>query len=97
MYLSLCPKSNSLGAFSQQGKKLNKKGIKDIPDYLKDKTANKLKSRYLDIENASDEYKYPHSYPKNWINQQYLPNEVKEISFYKPGSEGREELLNKKA
>ena len=33
---------------------------------------------------------------KNWINQQYLPNEVKEISFYKPGSEGREGLLNKR-
>lgn len=96
MYLSLCPKSNSLGGIFSAGKEIKQKGIKDIPDYLKDKTANKLKSRYLDIENASDEYKYPHSYPKNWINQQYLPNEVKEISFYKPSSEGREGLLNKR-
>jgi putative ATPase len=96
MYLSLCPKSNSLGGIFSAGKEIKQKGIKDIPDYLKEKTANKLKSRYLDIENASDEYKYPHSYPKNWINQQYLPNEVKEISFYKPGSEGREGLLNKR-
>lgn len=96
IYLSLCPKSNSLGAIFSAGKEIKNNGIKELPEYLKDKTANKLKSQYMDIQNASDDYKYPHSYSKNWVNQQYLPNEIKEISFYKPGSEGREGLLNKR-
>ena len=77
-------------------KEIKNNGIKELPDYLKDKTANKLKSLYIDIQNASDDHKYPHSYLKNWINQQYLPNEVKKLSFYKPSSEGRERLLNKR-
>lgn len=96
LYLSMCPKSNStLGIFAAN-KEIKEKGVAEVPPYLKDKTANSLSSRYQDIENASEDYLYPHSYPGHWVPQQYLPNGLKNIHFYEPGPEGREGLLAKR-
>lgn len=30
------------------------------------------------------EYKYPHNYENNYVEQQYLPNELKDRVYYKP-------------
>lgn len=96
LYLSLCPKSNStLGVFAAQ-RNIKEHGVAEVPPYLKDKTANKLASSYLSTENASQDYKYPHSYNKNWIAQQYLPNKFADERFYEAGEEGRERLLNER-
>jgi len=96
LYLSICPKSNSTMGVFAAGSEIRKNGIKAIPPYLKDKTANKLSARYMDTENASEDYKYPHSYPGHWTNQDYLPEEIRGKSFYEPGSEGREGLLKQR-
>ncbi len=93
IFLALCPKSNSTGAIFQVGSEIRKKGIGKVPPHLKDKTANTLASRYLDVKNASDDYKYPHSWPRGWVEQQYLPDELKEKGWYEPGGEGREARL----
>jgi len=93
IYLSLAPKSNSTGAiFSVRGE-IKQNGIGSVPPQLRDKTANSKQSRYLGIENASDEYHYPHSYDHHWTPQQYLPDEVKEKQWYDPGNIGRESKL----
>lgn len=96
LYLSQCPKSNSTKAIFEVNREISERGVKDIPPYLKDKTANKLGSKYLGVENASEDYKYPHSHPNNWVDQQYLPNELKDKKWYEAGSQGREALLWKK-
>ena len=36
------------------------------------------------IKTTSPDYKYPHNYPNYWVNQQYLPNELKNVEYYKP-------------
>ena len=96
LYLSMCPKSNStLGIFAAN-RQIKEQGVGDVPSYLKDKTANKLSARYQDIENASDDYKYPHSYPGHWVEQGYLPEPLKNVQFYEAGVEGREGLLEKR-
>jgi putative ATPase len=95
-YLSICPKSNSTKGIFEAAREVSEKGIAPVPSYLKDKTANKLSSKYLDIENASQNYKYPHSFDRNWVEQQYLPDRVKTKKFYEPGIEGREGLLIKR-
>ena len=49
----------------------------DIPNYLKDmhyKDANKL--------NHGIGYKYPHNYPGHFVEQQYLPDKIKNEKFY---------------
>lgn len=96
LYLSMCPKSNSSLSIFKASKEIKERGVMDVPPYLKDKTANKLSARYQDIENASKDYKYPHSEPGNWVEQQYLPEKLKNTQFYKPGTEGREGLLWKR-
>lgn len=96
IFLSLCPKSNSTNAIFEISNDIQKRGVGEVPPHLKDKTANKLVSRYLDIENASDDYKYPHQYDHNWVDQNYLPDSLKGKSWYKSGSEGREAALLKR-
>src|SRR6056297_2554808 len=93
IFLSLSAKSNSTKAIFETTGLIKEKGVKDVPQHLKDKTANKLASQYLDVKNASDDYKYPHSYPNSWVDQQYLPEEIKDNSWYEGGNTGREKKL----
>ncbi|OEU70613.1 MAG: hypothetical protein BA863_19020 [Desulfovibrio sp. S3730MH75] len=39
-------------------------------------------------------YKYPHSFPKAWVEQDYLPPELSDRSFYQPKEQGEEPRLN---
>jgi putative ATPase len=93
IFLALCPKSNSTNAIFEVHSEIQKKGIGPVPSHLRDKTANKLASRYLDVKNASDDYKYPHDFPNHWVDQQYLPDGLEEQRWYDPGDEGREPKL----
>ncbi len=90
LHLSLAPKSNSTGAIFGVAREHKEKGTRPVPDHLRDKTANTKKSRYLEVENASDSYKYPHSYPDHWVDQQYLPDTLKDKRWYEPGDQGLE-------
>lgn len=93
LHLSLAPKSNSTKAVFEAIKHINEHGIAEVPSYLKDKTANAKASRFLGMENASNDYKYPHSYPNNWVAQDYLPKELKGKRFYEAGTSGREKMI----
>lgn len=93
IYLALAPKSNSSGAIFKVQGEIKKQGTGEVPAHLKDKTANSLSSRYLGVENASEDYEYPHSYPYHWIPQQYLPEQLGNRSWYSPGDQGREPKL----
>lgn len=90
LFLSLSAKSNSTKAIFEVNHEIKKNGVQPVPPHLKDKTANKVSSSYLGIENASDDYKYPHDYNSHWVEQQYLPDGLKSRRWYEGGSEGRE-------
>jgi putative ATPase len=34
------------------------------------------------IKTTSMDYKYPHNYPNNWVEQEYLPNILKGRKYY---------------
>lgn len=36
-------------------------------------------------------YKYPHSYPNHWVNQQYLPDALKNKHYYRFGDNKNEQ------
>lgn len=38
-------------------------------------------------------YKYAHDYPNHYVNQQYLPDEIKDARFYEPGVLGYEKTI----
>ena len=42
-------------------------------------------------KNPGQFYKYPHSYPNHWVNQQYLPDDIKDEKFYIAGDNKTEQ------
>lgn len=96
IFLSISPKSNSTKAIFEINSEIKKKGAGEVPSHLRDKTANKLASMYLDTKNASEDYKYPHSFFRNWVRQQYLPENYEGRSWFEFGTEGREPILRKR-
>ena len=80
--LATSPKSNS--AYVALDKALNdleSLTVGDIPLHLKDahySGANKM--------GRGIEYKYPHSYPNNYIEQQYLPDNIKDKVYFEYGN-----------
>ena len=47
------------------------------------------------IKTNSPLYKYPHDYPKAWVKQQYLPDNIKNKKYYNPKPNKYEDNLNK--
>ncbi|MGM0505956.1 MAG: replication-associated recombination protein A [Bacteroidota bacterium] len=93
LFLSQAPKSNSTKAIFDVHRHIREEGSGEVPPHLRDSTANQKASRYLDVENASEEYLYPHSHPHHWVDQDYLPESVRGTHWYEPGTEGRESKL----
>lgn len=90
LHLALAPKSNSTCAIFPVHKEHKEKGTKPVPEAFRDMASNEKKARYLDVKNASKEYKYPHDYPNNWVDQEYLPEQLRGKRWYKPGDQGLE-------
>lgn len=85
--LATAPKSNSVVcAIDAAIEKVRTGECGDIPDHLKD-------SHYAGAEKMGrgTEYKYPHSYENNYIQQQYLPNKIKYDIYYKYGNNKNEQ------
>ncbi|QHX35783.1 recombination factor protein RarA [Spiroplasma sp. TIUS-1] len=77
--MALSEKSNSAYLATTDAVKDVQEGlIYDVPDHLKDahyKSATKL--------GRGIGYKYAHNYKNDWVEQQYLPNEIKDKKYYK--------------
>lgn len=88
--MCLSPKSNS--AYKGLDKALadvRSTNIGDVPDHLKDAHYQGAKELGRGIN-----YKYPHDYG-GWVNQQYLPDEIKNKKYYFPKEVGQEKQFAK--
>ncbi len=88
-YVACAPKSNaaSAGIFGAQSAVQGGK-LGDIPVYLKDAHyggAGKL--------GHGLGYKYAHDYPHHYVKQQYLPDGMEDVSFYRPSDNGYEKHI----
>lgn len=87
--LCLSAKSNSAYKALDKAIQVVRKGkTLEIPLHLKDahyEGAVKL--------GHGIEYKYPHDYPNSWVEQEYLPNELKSTKFYESKEAGEEKRL----
>lgn len=83
--LCLSPKSNSAYKALDSAIQDVRSGFSgDIPDHLKDahyKGAEKL--------GRGIEYKYPHNYENGWVKQQYLPDRLKNKTYFEPKHTGK--------
>ena len=79
--MALSPKSNSAYlALNNAINDLHRGNFGSIPSHIK---------------NHSSDYKYPHDYPKSWVCQQYLPDELKHAKYYVKKDNLVENNLNK--
>ncbi|MCF0202233.1 MAG: replication-associated recombination protein A [Bacteroidaceae bacterium] len=80
IYLALSPKSNS--AYLGIGAALDAvKATGNIPVPMHIRNAP---TKLMADLGYSDQYKYPHDYPGNYVPQQYLPDQLLGKEFYKP-------------
>lgn len=86
IYLAQCPKSDSaIVAIDKALSDLDKINT-DIPNHLKDTHYSSAKK----IERGKA-YKYPHDYPNHFVDQQYLPDAIKDKKYYIPGNNKSEQ------
>ncbi len=87
IFLSCLPKSNAaICAIDDALADIKSGNAGDIPSYLKDGHYDGAQK----LGNAIG-YKYPHSYPGNYVKQQYLPDNLKDKKYYNPGSNATED------
>ncbi|MCD5323681.1 MULTISPECIES: replication-associated recombination protein A [Pontibacillus] len=83
--LCLSPKSNSAyKALDAALGDIRKGKSGEVPAHLKDahyKGAEKL--------GRGIEYQYPHNYENSWVDQQYLPDSIKNALYYSPKKTGK--------
>ena len=87
MYLALAPKSNSTQAYFRAKAALEDQGATRVPAPLQDAHRDQKGLGH------GQGYLYPHDFPGHWVDQAYLPAEVRGASFYEPGTEGEEPEL----
>ena len=78
IYVAKAPKSNSAyTAINQAMKYVREHPLYDIPAYLRVGSYSGAK----DLGRGQG-YKYPHDYENHYVEQQYLPDEIKDITFF---------------
>lgn len=91
IYLASSVKSNaSYTAIEDALQSVRKHGDLPVPLHLRNAPTKLMKD--LDY---GKEYQYAHLFAGNFIEQQYLPNEIDGTSFYKPQQNPREEEIRK--
>ena len=98
VYVASAPKSNSsYMAVDAALQRVRETGNLPIPVYLRD----------IHYEEGSGEeggqghfagngtgYKYAHAYPDHYVDQQYLPDEIRDEHFFEPGTNGYENEIH---
>ena len=82
--LALSPKSNAAYlAMDEAIADLGKYGNLAVPPHLQD-------GHYAGAKDLgrSVEYQYAHNFPNHWVNQQYLPDKIKNADYFRPDDMG---------
>ena len=91
-YLASSPKSNaSYLAISEAQRLVSEHGDLQVPIHLRNSPTKLMK----DI-GYGKEYKYAHDFENNFIQQEYLPDEIVGVKLYDPGLNAREDELRQR-
>ena len=96
VYLANSAKSNaSYMAINKAQQLVKNTGDLSVPLHLRNAPTKLMKDL-----NYGKEYKYSHDYDQNFVEQEFLPDEIKNSTFYQPGNNPREnqfrEVLKKR-
>ena len=90
-YVASAPKSNaSYSAIGKAMSYVNNNPMGAIPAHLQD-------AHYKGAEKLGHglNYKYAHDYKNHYVNQQYLPDGMENVTFYRPTENGYEDTIKK--
>lgn len=90
IYVCEAPKSNSV-VLAMNAAKKDASEVRDddgVPPYLKDNTFGDK-----DTKAQSGKYKYPHNFAGGYVEQQYLPDKLKDRIYYTPSDYGYEKTV----
>ena len=91
-YLACSPKSNAAYVAIKDAQALvQETGDLSIPLHLRNAPTKLMKD-----QNYGKGYKYAHSYPGNFIEQEFLPAEISGTKIYDPGNNSRENEMRKR-
>ena len=86
VYLANSPKSNaSYMAIGNAQQLVQQTGDLSVPLHLRNAPTKLMK----DLDYGKN-YQYAHNYDDNFINQEFLPDEIKNTTLYQPGNNSRE-------
>lgn len=89
VYLATSAKSNaSYMAIGEAQQLVKQTGDLSVPIHLRNAPTKLMKEL-----GYGEEYLYSHDYANSFAEQEYLPDEIKNTSFYKPGNNARENEL----
>ncbi len=89
IYLASSPKSNSAyAAINLAIETVRKTGNLPVPLHLRNAPTKLMKEI-----GYGENYKYAHKYSDHFIQEYYLPDEIKENQFYTPGRNAREDEM----
>ena len=84
-YVACAPKSNaSYLAINEAMNLVENGGVYPVPRHLQNVHADSAG------QEREQGYLYAHDYPNHYVDQQYLPDEIKDKKFYHPTDNGRE-------
>lgn len=89
VYLAVSPKSNSTyNAINEAMVFVKKTGDLPVPLHLRNAPTKLMK----DLDYGKD-YQYAHSYEGNFVDLEFLPDEIKGTAFYKPANNSTEKKI----
>ncbi|MCH5142233.1 MAG: replication-associated recombination protein A [Clostridiales bacterium] len=90
IYVCEAPKSNTVVTAMSAAKEdaVNIRDDDGVPPYLKDNSYGDKNSKF-----ESSKYKYPHDYSGGYVEQQYLPDKLKDRIYYTPSDYGYEKKV----
>jgi putative ATPase len=92
VYLATAPKSNALyTAFLRVKKDVREIENMPVPLHIRNAPTKLME----DLDYGKD-YKYPHDYPDHFIEEEYLPENLKGRTYYHPTEQGFEREIKKR-
>ncbi len=89
IYLATSPKSNSAYVAINDAQALVKQtGNLSVPLHIRNAPTKLMKEL-----GYGDNYKYAHSYDGNFVRQEFKPEEISNVKFYKPGNNAKEQQV----
>jgi len=92
VHLATAPKSNALyTAYSEARKAVKETGSLPVPMHLRN-----APTRLMEEMGYSKGYRYPHSFPGAFVEEEYLPDKIKKRRYYHPTDRGYEREIRER-